>query len=210
MALKEAKQTLTEKIGLPVTVDSVDSDVTSLVNRVSGAVTSVQEAFDSANASGRMNKMMKDVIFNRLKEAGSQVIFSEDPSVFEDGNLEDSVKGGGFFDTDDNLIVINAMDPNVAQTFVHELGHAIDKLLFKDQLGKDPEIKMSYSKNGERYGEAFDFDIKELYGRDSEEKQVKEYIADAFSRFLMDSEKLKQVDPDIYEKIKQLLQKGPM
>ncbi|EOO24618.1 hypothetical protein IIU_06684 [Bacillus cereus VD133] len=203
VALNEAKQTLTEKIGLPVTVDSVDLDVTNAVKRASNAIMGAKDAFDSAVMSGRMNKEVIEAILHRLNENGAGITFTEDTSLFEEGDL-------GAYDYELKEIILNSLTPNLTETLIHEFAHLADHIYFNNQSGKNPQLIKSYVEKGKIFGDAFNFDIKASYAKANEEQQVREYFAELVAQFMINPQKLKEVVPDAYEIIRQIFQKGDM
>ncbi|QWI73130.1 hypothetical protein ER45_029760 (plasmid) [Bacillus mycoides] len=93
-------------------------------------------------------------------------------------------------------------------TLLHEFAHAYENVLFNNQLRNDPELIGCYRQEGDSFGKTFK-DIKKLYSNRNESTQVSGFFAEAVARFMdeNDNQRLKDVNPKTYEKIKQILQK---
>ncbi|OUB17859.1 hypothetical protein BK708_21585 [Bacillus thuringiensis serovar yunnanensis] len=127
-------------------------------------------------------------------------------SISAEGVSESAILAGGY-SPDLKEIRLDTMNPDLAGTLSHELGHAIDDLYFNYQLGKDPELVTLFSKDKKAFVKAFGFDIDKDYSNASAEQKVHEYFAESFAQFVLNNPKLKTAVPDTYEKIKQILQK---
>ncbi|OUB12009.1 hypothetical protein BK708_29155 [Bacillus thuringiensis serovar yunnanensis] len=88
-------------------------------------------------------------------------------------------------------------------TFAHKLGHAIDEILLNAKSYNDTSFQNLYLQEKQNYISAFKFDIEKLYPNlQTAKEQAPEYFADAFAKFLLEPDRLKQVAPGTYKYIK--------
>ncbi|WP_229192361.1 anthrax toxin lethal factor-related metalloendopeptidase, partial [Bacillus cereus] len=199
--LNAANEMLTQKLGLNVTLDSVNPDLSTIVNNAYDATSTFKGKFDDLFSSGLIsNKTNGEAIFHRLKENGLKITFHEEAlSITAQGGSEFGQIVGGYSPELKEIKVDSMMSKTILPgTIAHEFGHAIDDLYFNYQLGKDPELAKLFSKDKEIFAKSFDFDIEKYYKNASEEQKVHEFFAEAFAKFVMDNQKLKEIAPDTY------------
>ncbi|OUB18356.1 hypothetical protein BK708_21305 [Bacillus thuringiensis serovar yunnanensis] len=188
----------TKDLGIGVNLDVKDlvnsKDTLKKANELTGDITQKFKDLKSIFPDIKDGNQL----FQKLKEAGVTIKFQDYPLDKEEPNMK------GEFHLDKKELQINIVDQgDTENTFAHELGHAIDETLLHAKSYNDTSFQNLYLQEKQNYIAAFKFDIEKLYPNlQTAKEQAPEYFADAFAKFLLEPDRLKQVAPGTYEYIK--------
>ncbi|OUB07915.1 hypothetical protein BK708_37365 [Bacillus thuringiensis serovar yunnanensis] len=205
--VKKAIENLTKenKIKVPVTINSLDPNVSKVIKDAFDVIDQFQGKINHTLQSQFGPNVTADHLFYQFEKNGGKIsihdsLLQTGDNAFINGEFRTTTKEIHLFRNGDGIFMTN--------TLLHEFGHAYEDLLFNKQLRNDPELIECYRQEGDAFGKTFK-DIKKLYAGLNESGQVAEFFAEAFAKFMdeNDNQRLKEVTPKTYEKIKQILQK---
>ncbi|QWI73150.1 hypothetical protein ER45_029910 (plasmid) [Bacillus mycoides] len=201
-ALKAANQMLTGKIGLPVNLDLKDLEKSeATIAKANEFIVDVNRSFKDLAQTLPNVKDGKE-LFKKLIVAGVTIKLQDHPI-----NLKD-LKVAGSFNVDTKELQIDlTKQSDIENTFIHELGHAIDYKLLNTISQNNTAFQNIFSQEKQAYTKVFRFDIDKLYPDLTTQEKSGEYFADAFAKFVLEPERLKQVTPQTYQFIKNNISK---
>ncbi|QWI73149.1 hypothetical protein ER45_029905 (plasmid) [Bacillus mycoides] len=193
--IKQANQTLTEKLGLSISLEELSSSgLEEALERADQLISTVHEKVQNVpNGKGLFTKLAKEKVSITLQGTP----FDSEESLGQYNKLTKRIQIDMKSDK-------HQKENQLETTLLHEIGHAVDFRLL-NYISENTNFQQLFSQEKQAYAKTFEFNIDTLYAKKNLEERAGEYWADAFARFVLAPEKLKTTAPKTYEFIEKTL-----